>query len=327
MSEPACLHHECPRTVYYRSLCYRHYREILAARPAEPKRRAPRRPRQPLTCPACGSDFKGTYAQYTAVESGRLAYCSRTCQKSATRMADVVCSRCGTTFQRNPARIPASGVVYCGIVCRNKSGSTRQGAVVPCEECGKERYLSPSLLGVRRFCSTKCKSASRQVECVCKRCGKVTKRKSSLATIYCSRECALAAKREEARGSLNPDGYRMISQGFGNSPKGEHRIEIEKILGRPLLPTEQVHHVNGVRHDNRTDGPLVMDERGRLRSGNLELWSHAHPRGQEIGPKLEYARGLLALYGTQEERETYMAFLEYVVNAEGAELAEDTRSV
>ncbi|MFI1702686.1 hypothetical protein ACH419_43265 [Streptomyces bobili] len=151
----------------------------------------------------------------------------------------------------------------------------------------------------------------------------MTKRTSSRATIYCSRGCALTAKQEEARGSLSADGYRMISQGFGNSPKGEHRIKIEEILGRPLLPTEQVHHVNGVRHDNRTDGPLAMDERGRLRSGNLELWSHAHPAGQEIGPKLEYARGLLALYGTQEERKTYAAFLEHVANAEGMELVED----
>ncbi|MFD0352886.1 hypothetical protein ACFVHW_03940 [Streptomyces sp. NPDC127110] len=92
-------------------------------------------------------------------------------------------------------------------------------------------------------------------------------------------------------------------------------------MGRELLPTETVHHVNGIKTDNRTDGPLVMDAQGRLRSGNLELWSHSHPYGQEIGPKLDHAvqllaayaqdkhidliRGLLGLLGSADERHQY----------------------
>ncbi|MFI1758948.1 hypothetical protein [Streptomyces sp. NPDC020571] len=113
---------------------------------------------------------------------------------------------------------------------------------------------------------------------------------------------------------MNPDGYRVISQGNGKSARFEHRLAIERILGRLLLPTETVHHINGVRHDNRVDGVLVMDERGRLRSGNLELWSHSHPRGQEIGPKLDHARGLLALYGTPEEQTRYASHAHVVAD-------------
>jgi len=118
-------------------------------------------------------------------------------------------------------------------------------------------------------------------------------------------------------GYINSNGYHLIAGVL------QHRARIEELIGRELLPSETVHHVNGIRHDNRIAGPLALDERGRLRSGNLELWSHAHPRGQEVGPKLAHARGLLALYGTPKERERYAEFLKHVVHAEVAETVED----
>ncbi|WP_448611830.1 hypothetical protein [Geodermatophilus sp. URMC 60] len=99
-------------------------------------------------------------------------------------------------------------------------------------------------------------------------------------------------KRRAPRGAghLDPrNGYRVIT--VNGKTVREHRYIAEQVLGRPLLPTEDVHHRNTNRSDNTTDGPFQLVD-GNLVSGNLVIWLHkkGQPRGGEAGPVLEEIR-------------------------------------
>lgn len=68
----------------------------------------------------------------------------------------------------------------------------------------------------------------------------------------------------------------------------EHILVMEKMIGRYLLPGENVHHRNGVRDDNRP--------------ANLELWLIAQPAGQRAIDLLAWAREIVAMYEPVEQR-------------------------
>ena len=144
------------------------------------------------------------------------------------------CSRCGKIFRPVNNRS-----TYCSLECRRGSGI--------CENCGKSYVYSHH--GAKRFCSKAC---------------------------FYDYTCPFGTIRPNHSG-----GYLIIKVGedvpgvkihYGPNKKGwmlHHRYVMQQKLGRPLLKTERVHHINANRKDNRPE--------------NLELWKRTHPAGVRSG--------------------------------------------
>lgn len=64
----------------------------------------------------------------------------------------------------------------------------------------------------------------------------------------------------------------------------QHRYVMEQHLCRPLLEGEEVHHINGVRDDNRLE--------------NLELWVVSQPKGQRPQDLVPWALSIIERYGS-----------------------------
>ena len=72
-------------------------------------------------------------------------------------------------------------------------------------------------------------------------------------------------------GRIKPQTWWVNAKGYvegriwtaqGQRKVKQHRFVVECAIGRRLHPSEDVHHLNGVKHDNRIE--------------NLQLLSHAH---------------------------------------------------
>jgi len=149
------------------------------------------------------------------------------------------CLRCGIQITRKPVDHWVkrwAGVKYCSRACANAAQFDRKRTIPypkkHCLGCGKQLIFP---VGYRRNTAGNRK--------------------------FCGPACMRGEHANGWRGGrfLVKSGYVHISS-EGGSQRKEHRVIVEQALGRKLLRSEMVHHINGDKADNRKSNLLVCKQ-------------------------------------------------------------------
>lgn len=121
------------------------------------------------------------------------------------------------------------------------------------------------------FCSRKCLADSKKLPQIkCKHCGKEFKPRLKVIQ-FCSIRCSTLSfnanlrnkniKHPSWRGGIyRRKGNNYVEIWNGKRYIGQHRKVMEEILGRKLLSHEFVHHINGIKNDNRPENLVVLSK-------------------------------------------------------------------
>jgi len=167
-----------------------------------------------------------------------------------------ICQTCGEEFNVRPSRVGK----YCSRQCKDQAQRKEKVKRI-CVFCKKSFEIFPSALkkGEGTFCSKKCyglsiKGKPLSVECR-EALNKVTMLKGPESIGW------RGGRVRTAKGYIlvyAPDHPNRISGAYVR----EHRLVMEKILGRFLSPTEVVHHINGIKDANESENLKLFESTG-----------------------------------------------------------------
>lgn len=114
-----------------------------------------------------------------------------------------------------------------------------------------------------------------KIVCACG-CGQFKKpdKRGQIRGIYIQGHSSRGELNNRWKGGINyAEGYRLVKKPV--HPRADHRgyvrehiLVIEKIIDRALAENEEVHHINGIRHDNRPENLQLITHSNHSRLTN-----------------------------------------------------------
>jgi endogenous inhibitor of DNA gyrase (YacG/DUF329 family) len=182
----------------------------------------------------------------------------------------VYISKCKLCGKEKGYKYKSQIKTYCSHACSNldkwNKRKRAENISISCSTCGKIFYLTEAQLRVRektsypKYCSRKCMGvgARKRKNVLCEYCGKEFE---TTRGRFCSKKCVYLNKIRtgicKRNGFWYENGYRVLYNGKKNGIK-EHIDIMQKYLNRVLTENEVVHHINGIKHDNRFENLQLM---------------------------------------------------------------------